>query len=286
MLNTPEIKNIYSEIQKKLYYMIPEKWDRLYLYASITEKAYQMPIGEMFFYYFPKGIIKKNAVNVYEIPSKFNINEKSYTKLVKDLYSSIEKLRNEFKINHHKLWTNITISIENFKFKIEYNYDNLEDENYTSYDRHIIWRFEHLDLEYEMYSKKERTIIEEYLKNKTDKQEKQNEEYTEPVYQKPIDNVFDYKKYRSIENYYEEIKTEEENSKENKKEDLKNKIEKLELKRKEKIKQLEKVKRLKNIKRARKINVANKKINIKKNEEEIKPINNQILFGINEDNNS
>ena len=61
---------IYSEIQKQLIYMIPEKWDKIYLYASITNQINNLQTGELYFYYYPKGILKKNPVNVYEIPSK------------------------------------------------------------------------------------------------------------------------------------------------------------------------------------------------------------------------
>ena len=50
----------------------------------------------MFFYYYPKGILKKNPVNVYEIPTKFNIDEDSYSKLVNNLYETIKLLRKEF----------------------------------------------------------------------------------------------------------------------------------------------------------------------------------------------
>lgn len=193
MLNTPEVKSIYTEIQKKLYYMIPEKWESVYLYASITEKAYQMPIGEMFFYYFPKGIFKKNPVNVYEIPNKFNMDEQQYMKLVKNLYGSIEKLRSIYKENKQRMWTNITISIENFRFKIQYNYESLDNLEYSNYDRHIIWRYEHLDIDIGSLNKKERAVIEKYLVNRRIKKEDQ-ESYDEPIYKKPVHNILDYEK--------------------------------------------------------------------------------------------
>ena len=193
MLNTPEVKSIYTEIQKKLYYMIPEKWESVYLYASITEKAYQMPIGEMFFYYFPKGIFKKNPVNVYEIPNKFNMDEQQYMKLVKNLYGSIEKLRSIYKENKQRMWTNITISIENFRFKIQYNYESLDNLEYSNYDRHIIWRYEHLVIDIGSLNKKERAVIEKYLVNRRIKKEDQ-ESYDEPIYKKPVHNILDYEK--------------------------------------------------------------------------------------------
>ena len=95
---------IYSKIQKQLFYMIPEKWDSIYLYASITEKINNLETGELFFYYFPKGILRKNPVNSYEIPSKFNLNEEEYVRLAEELYNLIKKLRREFKKADEELW--------------------------------------------------------------------------------------------------------------------------------------------------------------------------------------
>ena len=46
------IKDLYSEIRKCLFYMIPEKWESLYLYASVIEG--QKETGELYFYYVPK----------------------------------------------------------------------------------------------------------------------------------------------------------------------------------------------------------------------------------------
>ena len=200
MLDTPEIKNIYKEIQKKLFYMVPEKWDSLYLYASIVEKAYQMPIGEMYFYYFPKGLLKRDAINVYQIPSKFNIEEQEYMKLVKSLYSSINSLREEYKKNKHRLWTNITISIENFKFKIEYNYDAIDSSEASNYERHIIWRYKYLKEDVETLNRKERKIINKYFSEKNDETKKDTEVYEEGLYKRPIHNIMEYNKAESNKN--------------------------------------------------------------------------------------
>ena len=49
--------------------------------------------GELFFYYIPKGIFRKKPINVYEIPSKFNLDENQYLKLVQILYEKIKKLK-------------------------------------------------------------------------------------------------------------------------------------------------------------------------------------------------
>ena len=82
MLSSPSIKLEYAKIQRQLFYMIPEKWDKIYLYASITNQINNLQTGELYFYYYPKGILKKNPVNVYEIPSKFSLDEEMYLQLI------------------------------------------------------------------------------------------------------------------------------------------------------------------------------------------------------------
>ena len=42
------IKDLYSEIRKCLFYMIPEKWESIYLYASVIQRDNGEETGEMF----------------------------------------------------------------------------------------------------------------------------------------------------------------------------------------------------------------------------------------------
>ena len=93
--NTKKIKEIYEEIQKKIFYAVPGRWDELYLYASIIDRLGKVQTGEMYFYFMPKGILKRKFVNVYEVPSKYNIEEDEYMKLVDLLYGEIKALRDE-----------------------------------------------------------------------------------------------------------------------------------------------------------------------------------------------
>ena len=59
MISLPEEKVLYTEIQKKLFYIIPEKWESIFLYASVIDVPNsKKPVGEMYFYYLPKSIIK------------------------------------------------------------------------------------------------------------------------------------------------------------------------------------------------------------------------------------
>ena len=111
MINLPEEKVLYSEIQKKLFYIIPEKWESIFLYASIIDVPNQKPVGEMYFYYLPKGIIRKKYVNGYEIPNLFNIEEEQYSKLITDVYNTIKLLREAFIKAKKRVWSNISISL-------------------------------------------------------------------------------------------------------------------------------------------------------------------------------
>lgn len=204
MLNNNRLKNIYSKIQTKLFYMIPEKWEKIYLYASIIDEQNSKEKGEMFFYYFPKGILKKNPINVYEIPSKFNIEEEAYMKLVNKLYDQIKELKKEYEDAGEKLWTNITISIEGFKFNIEYNYEDLSKSKYKNYDRHIIWKYKYLQLPLESFNKKDRNIIENYIINERF-ENKETKKHTESMYKKDVHNIIEYDKKYDDEYNNEEI---------------------------------------------------------------------------------
>ena len=187
------MKKIYMDIQEKLYYMIPEKWDSIFLYASIFEGIQNLETGEMFFYYFPKGILRKEPVNVYEIPNKFNIEEDEYLKLTDELYEKIKKLKEEFVGVNKKNWTNITISIQNYRFMVEYDYEDLKTCEFNSYERHIIWRYIHLKTGLNTYNKKERKIINSYLV-KCNYNRKVIDRYIEGIYRNRIHNVINYNK--------------------------------------------------------------------------------------------
>ena len=176
--------------------------------------------GELFFYYIPRGILKKKPVNVYEIPNKFNIDENQYFQLVNLLYNKIKQLREEFGRSETKeLWSNITISINNLKFKVEYNYDDLLNNDFNSYERHIIWRVKYLGIIPEQCTKEEKDIIRRYASQS--KQLLRQEYYESGIYIKDVKNIVDYNQngYENITNI-ENNKTEKQ---EGKKQEIKNK---------------------------------------------------------------
>ena len=182
MLNNSEkIKEIYEQIQRKIFFAIPEKWDELYLYASIIDRLGNVQTGEMYFYFMPKGILKRKYVNVYEVPSKYDIEEDEYMQAVEAIYDEIKQLRDECINSGQKIWSNITISIKNSRFKIEYNYDNLIGGKDAYYDHHIFWRQKYLHIEPQ--GKKEKQALENYLANRK-QSSKKDQQYDEGIYSK------------------------------------------------------------------------------------------------------
>lgn len=206
MVTTPEVKRIYASIQKQLFYLVPEKWDKIYLYASVIEQMADLETGELFFYYFPKGILKKNPVNVYEIPSKFNLNEEEYIQLVEKLYYTIKELRQVYKESSVKVWSNITIKLIGLKFEIEFDYEDLTCSKYSSLERHIIWKYKYLDIPLESFNKKERKLIQGYLSEEV-LDLNTSEKYSEAIYKKPIRNVIQYNKEKAEEYIQKETQT-------------------------------------------------------------------------------
>lgn len=204
MTNLPEEKVLYAEIQKKLFFIIPEKWESIFLYASIIDVPNQKPVGEMYFYYLPKGIIRKKYVNGYEIPNLFNIEEEQYSKLIADVFNTIKSLRDSFKKANKRIWSNVSISIENFQFKVEFDYTNLLDSEYNSYERHIIWRYNYLKEDIELFSKKDKKIVEKYKEDIAVNKPLKKDMYFEGMYRLPVKNIIDYERTLSVEEALEQ----------------------------------------------------------------------------------
>lgn len=211
MISLPEEKILYTEIQKKLYYIIPEKWESIHLYASVIDVPGQKPVGEMYFYYLPKGIIKKKYVNGYEIPSIFNIDEEQYSKLITDVYNLIKLLRERAVArNKKKVWSNITITIKNFQFKIEFDYENLRKSPFDSYERHVIWRYNYLNEDTETLSRKDKRIIDHYEQYKKTEISIKKDMYVEGIYKQPVKNIIDFEKTLTVDEAVAQSKKEAE----------------------------------------------------------------------------
>ena len=206
MLRTTKLmKDKYEKIQKYLFSMIPEKWERIYLYASVSQNKKDKKTGELYFYYLPKGILKKKPVNVYEVPQKFNINEQEYLSVVQGLYDCIKELHQDFIETEQDLWNSLTISIANYKFKVEYDYNTLPVTEKDIEARRIIWRYKYLEIGGE--KKEEKKVLNDYFENKN-KYRTKREVYETGLYLKMGNNEisFDKEDEKRVSKYEKENK--------------------------------------------------------------------------------
>lgn len=193
MSTSAKMKKLYTVIQQKLFDMIPEKWNKIFLYASVIDGKNRLETGEMYFYYIPKGILKREPVNVYEVPNKFNLDETQYFKLADDLYGIIKQLRKEYIAINGNIWSNIVISIEDFMFKVEYRFDNLATSPYSNYDRHLVFRYKYLKTGLNSFNKREKQMVLDYI----DKEKRNNDpvdEYEESLYITPNRHLVNFEK--------------------------------------------------------------------------------------------
>ena len=122
-------------------------------------------------------------------------------RLVDLLYSKIKELREEFKkIEKGRTWSNLTISIKNMRFHIKYDYEDLQNCEYDSYQRHIIWRSKYLNQGIEKVNKEDKEILKKYYNGQ--KSLIRTEEYEEQIYIKDVKNIvdFDTEDYESTQN--------------------------------------------------------------------------------------
>ena len=168
--------------------MIPEKWNKVYLYSSIIERQNNLETGELYFYYIPSGILKKNPVNVYEIPTKFSIDENEYLKLVDKLYGEIKALQRMCVQLGQEKWHSIIISIADFRFNVEYNYEDFGSYKFSSYERHLIFRYVYLNYPITSFNKSEKEVIFRYL-NEIKYNKPKKMVYSETMYEMPFETI-------------------------------------------------------------------------------------------------
>ena len=167
------LKELYTNIQKQLIGLVPEHWKSIYLYASVINGRN----GEMYFYYYPKKFIRSNPINCYEVPEKFGLEDESYNRNLKKLYKYIKELN----CYGFPRWTNLTISIKENTFTVEFRYNDILNSTYSDEQRRIIWCYKYLHIPLESLSLTDRALVETY----NEKTEIKPTVYTEPLYIKP-----------------------------------------------------------------------------------------------------
>ena len=199
---TDKALEIASQIQELIYYIIPEKWKNIELYISMPDSRIRK--GELFFYYLPNSIFKRQYINCYEVPYMFNISEKEYSDIMSKLYNKFMILKEELNKNNRQI-EEIYVHITKEKYVYEIATDNvrLRKENiernmlnlFSSYENHIIWRY--LNLNILPDDKKEKNIITRYLN--TVFQNLENEKISFDIIDENIKSIVDFEKILTVE---------------------------------------------------------------------------------------
>ena len=220
---TDKALEIASQIQELIYYIIPEKWKNIELYVSMPDSRIRK--GELFFYYLPNSIFKRQYINCYEVPYMFNISEKEYSDIMSKLYNKFMILKEELNKNNRQV-EEIYVHITKINYMMEIVTDNIVLKKkdirrnmlmlYSSYENHIIWRY--LNLNILPDEKKEKEIITRYLNSEYYNLEKEIIEFD--IIDENIKSIVDFEKVLTVEeaiarSIYEKKIKEKKNSKQN-----------------------------------------------------------------------
>ena len=199
---TDKAIEIASQIQELIYYIIPEKWKNIELYISMPDSRIRK--GELFFYYLPNSIFKRQYINCYEVPYMFNIAEKEYSDIMSKLYNKFMILKEELNKNNRQVEEiYVHITKEKYVYEIATDNERLRKENiernmlnlFSSYENHIIWRY--LNLNILPDDKKEKNIITRYLNTVFPNLE--NEKISFDIIDENIKSIVDFEKILTVE---------------------------------------------------------------------------------------
>lgn len=199
---TDKAIEIASQIQELIYYIIPEKWKNIELYISMPDMGIRK--GEMFFYYLPNSIFKRQYINCYEVPYMFNISEKEYSDIMSKLYNKFMILKEELNKNNRNV-EEIYVHITKDKYVMEIATDDIILKKndirknmlmlYSSYENHIIWRYINLNILPD--ERRDKEIIRKYLNSEYYTLEKELIEFE--VINQNIKSIIDFEKVLTVE---------------------------------------------------------------------------------------
>ena len=192
-------QEFYMQIQDHLFEMIPESWKTVFLHTSIIDIPNQIPKGELFVYYIPKGILKRKPVNCYEVPSLFDIDEEGYSRLITSLYNVIKKLRDSYEKKRNLKFTTIDIVCSSKKFIVKYGFEDLLNSNYSLEELHLIWRYENLQIDLDSLNRNDRKVLEYYIQESRVSLPKKQEIIETEIYERPAQATVDYEKSLTLD---------------------------------------------------------------------------------------
>ncbi|WP_261131503.1 antitoxin YezG family protein [Bacillus sp. Marseille-Q3570] len=132
------INYLYQEIANTILSMIPDEWDKIYLFAEVHEE-----FSQIFFYYF-----NSNGDLIYSlnIPEVYNLDEGSQDELEFKLGTHVNELWNVYKDSELGDWSIMTFILnKNGDFKTEFEY--VDPDESDAYENAVIWKYKYLGIE-------------------------------------------------------------------------------------------------------------------------------------------
>lgn len=152
-METNRMEELYQQAAYLVNDMIPEPWEKFYLYAEISEESQQV-----FFYYYPEG--QQTPVYSLDIPKLFKISEDKFNEMDFAVYDCFKDLWTEFKNNNQEPWRNLTFYLDRTgKFNIDFSYDFLSETD--DYENFVLWTYKTLGVR--IGSDYENQMIESYI---------------------------------------------------------------------------------------------------------------------------
>ena len=162
--DTPRMRELYQKLANLIFEMIPEEWSTVYLYGEVLPDS---RTG----YFFYRRLSDNELIYSHDIPEKCNVDKRIYNKELMDLFDCLADLNKEYAVSFEKVWTNLTFILEsNGKFNIKYNYDDVLNSGYKSYETQKIWMYEVMGVE--PTDEEGKALIQRYLKSKEKEMQK------------------------------------------------------------------------------------------------------------------
>jgi uncharacterized protein (TIGR01741 family) len=145
----------YREIAQLVIDIIPEEWEKVYVYGEMQEDG-----GTIFFYYDQKR--GEKPIYSLDIPDLFYLDRDKYEELDDQPFSLLEDLWNEFKNIEQEPWSTFTVVFDNLgKFDVKHGYEDLSKSG--PFQRLLAFKCRYLGiLPTDDYTKK---VLDEYLKS-------------------------------------------------------------------------------------------------------------------------
>lgn len=125
----------FEKIANCLQSVLPAKWNKVCLYAEISEKSY-----EIFYYCFINGVSR--PVQCYDLTEDYQIEEEQIDNVFENINAILKPVWLALKKSGEDVWTNYTLIFESTgRFWEYFDYTNLEN---GAYEYKIQWKEKYL----------------------------------------------------------------------------------------------------------------------------------------------